>query len=325
MHQHTIGQTTTGTPYEYQAFGLRVVSSMELPELLAANQANLIEHIEVCIKEVTFDSSLFEENLFENGFRFLEKELFIRIGKVGYFHVANENTIYFQRDPQQPPGSVQDRDIRVFLLGSCLGAVLQLRGYFPLHASVVAIQDAAVGFIGPSGAGKSTTLAMFSQLGHPVMTDDVAAIDFSGLFARVVPAYPQIKLNSDSADTLALPKESLKWINRFRSKYCKRCDENFSTTTHTLRALFILETETQTDRLDVRIKRLKGAEKFTAIIQNSYRQFFHSHFGIQQTVAEQVARLCGQCEVYKLYRPLFLSEGSLEKTRKAIYQTLEIE
>jgi hypothetical protein len=62
-----------------------------------------------------------------------------------------------------------------FLLGFVLGFVLRLRGVVNLHAAAVC-GHRAVAIAGYPGVGKSTLAAALGQRGHPVLTDDVAAI-----------------------------------------------------------------------------------------------------------------------------------------------------
>lgn len=87
------------------------------------------------------------------------------------------------------------------LLGPVLGVVLRLRGTVCLHASAVVIGGRAVGLVGVSGAGKSTTAAALALRGHPVLTDDVLALDDHGAAGgfAVRPAYPRLRLWPASA------------------------------------------------------------------------------------------------------------------------------
>src|SRR6202012_2899502 len=70
--------------------------------------------------------------------------------------------------------------VRVVLLGRVIAVVLRQRGWLPLHASGVVIDDECVLFLGATGAGKSTTAAAFYRAGHLVATDDVGAVRIAG-------------------------------------------------------------------------------------------------------------------------------------------------
>jgi len=82
-------------------------------------------------------------------------------------------------------------DACTYLIGPIMAFVLRLRGDIALHASAVAIGDAAVALVGPHGSGKSTTAAALSRAGCTVVTDDL------------------LRLTSDRGDWLAHPYGSV--------------------------------------------------------------------------------------------------------------------
>ena len=76
----------------------------------------------------------------------------------------------------EPHPAADAKDVRLFLLGSAMGALLHQRGVWPLHGSAVAIQHGAVLFVGAKGSGKSTLAGAFHQRGFQVLSDDVCAV-----------------------------------------------------------------------------------------------------------------------------------------------------
>jgi hypothetical protein len=82
-------------------------------------------------------------------------------------------------------------DVAALLLGSVMGAVLRRRRLISLHGCVVEVASRAVALLGAAGAGKSTLATALAQRGHPVLSDDVAAIDARG-FAQ--PGYPRLRV-----------------------------------------------------------------------------------------------------------------------------------
>jgi hypothetical protein len=100
------------------------------------------------------------------------------------------------------PGTVPAGDLASYLLGPVLGFVLRLRGVTCLHASAVAIGGCAIAFLGPPGAGKSTTAAALGRLGHPVLTDDLAALTDQGDRFLVQPGFAWLRLRPASAGLL---------------------------------------------------------------------------------------------------------------------------
>jgi hypothetical protein len=64
--------------------------------------------------------------------------------------------------------------------------------------------DGAVAFAGPSGAGKSTLGAALARLGYPLLSDDVCAVDTSGMWPAVLPSFPTARLLDSSIDAAGL-------------------------------------------------------------------------------------------------------------------------
>ncbi len=93
-------------------------------------------------------------------------------------------------------------DTATYLLGPILGWVLRLRGVTCLHASAVAVENKVVAFLGDAGAGKSTTAAAFAQQGYPILSDDVLALVDRESSFWVQPAYPRVRLWSESVVAL---------------------------------------------------------------------------------------------------------------------------
>ena len=60
-----------------------------------------------------------------------------------------------------PAAGAEETAVRLYLLGTCMGALLFQRKLLPLHGSAVVINGKAYAFVGDSGAGKSTLAAAF--------------------------------------------------------------------------------------------------------------------------------------------------------------------
>ncbi len=70
--------------------------------------------------------------------------------------------------------------VRLFVLGSAWGVLLQQRGSLAMHAGVVRAGEGAVAFCGPSSAGKSTTVDWLARRGFPLVCDDLCRVDVAG-------------------------------------------------------------------------------------------------------------------------------------------------
>jgi hypothetical protein len=118
------------------------------------------------------------------------------------------------------PAALTLEDASTYLLGPVCGLLLRLRGVTALHASAVAVDGHAVLVCGPAGAGKSTTAAALASRGHPVLSDDVSALDPTPDAVHVRPGYPQLKLWPDAAravhgDGAELPPLTPNWDKRY--------------------------------------------------------------------------------------------------------------
>ena len=93
-----------------------------------------------------------------------------------------------------------DSNVAVYLMGSCMGAILVQRGFMLLHGSCVTDGKRSVLITGDSGAGKSTTAAEFLKRGWKLLTDDVTCVfDREGV-PMVQSSYPSQKLWQDALD-----------------------------------------------------------------------------------------------------------------------------
>lgn len=88
----------------------------------------------------------------------------------------------------------------VYLLGSCMGAILIQRGFMLLHGSCVTNGRRSILITGASGAGKSTLAAEFLKQGWKLITDDVTTVFSIESIPTVRSSYPSQKLWQDAME-----------------------------------------------------------------------------------------------------------------------------
>lgn len=88
----------------------------------------------------------------------------------------------------------------VYLMGSCMGAILVQRGFMLLHGSCVTNGNRSILITGDSGAGKSTLAAEFLKNGWKLLTDDVTCVFDRDGIPMVQSSYPSQKLWKDAMD-----------------------------------------------------------------------------------------------------------------------------
>lgn len=175
------------------------------------------------------------------------------------------------------PDGIDPECVLPALLGPVMGVVLRLRGTVCLHASAVVIDGLAVGLVGVSGAGKSTTAAALALRGHPVLTDDVLALDEHGALGfSVRPAYPRLRLWPASARNLLGSEDALPRMLPSADKRILSLDgslASFQNTSAPLAALYFLEERAATPRP---VEAVRPAEALMRLIGDSYASRFLS-------------------------------------------------
>lgn len=185
----TAGPITSANARDYEVFGLRVRSDLDLPELFPAEAS--------AEPDVVIRSGAIDLPPSKPGLEPAERGLLLTIPEVGRFLVREGRSIMVE-----PREGIDPRNIRLYLLGSAFGVLLHQRGLLPLHANAVEVDGKAIAFMGASGAGKSTLAAWFHDKGHRVLSDDVCVVGFGqGGGAVVYPGIPRLRLWRDALTT----------------------------------------------------------------------------------------------------------------------------
>jgi hypothetical protein len=221
----------------------------------------------------------------------------LRVDGVARFLVRDGRDIVIDRD-----AGAGDDDVRLFLLGAALGALLQQRGKLVLKGSVVGIDDGCVLFLGRSGAGKSTLAAALVKRGYRGLSDDACAltIDEDGTpFA--LPIAPQANLWPDSLQRLGLDAIGLR---RVRPSLEKRAWSFPGPRSHErvpVKGVFVL-TQVQT-ATTLESRSIRGPAKIRLLREFPYGG--SSWHGREQDVLHfrQVAHLCSRLAVTLIVRP----------------------
>jgi hypothetical protein len=190
----------------------------------------------------------------------------LSVTKVGRYLIREGRQIVID-----PAPAATERNLRLFLLGSAIGALLHQRGLLPLHANAIDLGGRAAAFSGHSGAGKSTIAAWFHDRGHPILADDVCVIGFDGSGRAL--AYPGIP-------RLRLWREALEATGRDAGGYDRSFDDmdKYDVPTRAdakseplpLSAIYLLGKAEEGEN-DPAIDRLTGVNAVETLISNTYR------------------------------------------------------
>lgn len=160
--------------------------------------------------------------------------------------------------------NVDDKSVRPYILGSALGILMHQRGLLVLHGSAVSVGGHAVAFLGRSGSGKSTMAAALS-IRYPLVTDDIAAVKGDMDPPLVYPAFPQIKLCPDAAQSLGYDPSRLLSISSDEDKLTAQMENGFSQHPLPLRRVYILE-----DGISNEIQEINRQDAMMALVNNTY-------------------------------------------------------
>ncbi len=218
---------------------------------------------------------------------------------VGTFLIRNGAEIFI--DPE--PGG-EAAVIRLYLLGPALGILLHQRGFLVLHASVVSIDGAVVGFMGEKGWGKSTTAAALNARGHALVSDDVLAVlPYAAGGPIVQPGLPQFKLWPEAA-TASFGDDPAKLV-RLHSNVEKRSREaNHGVRGELipLRRLYLLGRGTKLESVP-----MNASAALMSLVRHSYLSHLMHLLGQNRENFEQCAHVVQSIPVHHLRRPKDLS------------------
>ncbi len=273
----------------YTAFGLTLSSDIALPPLTPTNATQIdvtIQQDHVNKKGLTNPVSTRLRS------QAAPDSLWFHVPNIAWFHVSKGNTIHYEPEEQ-----ADEQSVRLYLLGTCMGAVMHQRNRLVIHGNAVRIGDECVIFAGLSGNGKSTLAAAFHKKGYELLADDLAVINEQGF---VQPSYPQIKLWHDTAERLNIDVTQLQQIRLQVKKYAYPLTQGFCDTPLPVRAMYILNTH----KLETfEFQAITGMNKFLPLKNQTYRKTYIEGLGLTTQHLKQCAQLANTISMIRITRP----------------------
>lgn len=302
---------STVKKYAYQAFGLHITSDIALPELLPIVQQREEPDVDIRIEDLTsiWDESLFRNSHYAGG----EGQVFFNLTGIANVRIRNGSEIVVS-----PVAGSDENQIRLYVLGSCMGALLMQRKVLPLHGSAVVINGKAYAFIGESGAGKSTLAATCVRQGYSLVSDDVIAVTLSEAGDPVVtPSYPQQKLWQESLQGLGMGTAPYAPLYGGVNKYAIPVKSGFSSEPVPLGGIYELIPAGS----GTTICRLQGLEPLPALRIHTYRGILIPVMNLEKWHFHMTARIASRSEMYQVRRTTaeFAPEQLLEQILGTIF------
>ena len=276
----------------YSAFQLTIQSELYFPELLRL--ASNSEHdFDVCITLGNVEKQGIPNPLSRSLlYQVNEDSFWLTVPGVARFLISNGNSIVVD-----PFVGVDEDSIRVFVLGSCMGALLMQRNLFLLHGNAIKVGSNCISFAGNSGIGKSTLSGAFFKRGYSILADDVCAVDPKG---HVLPSFPQIKLWLDASTQLNIQTEALRKIRPNIDKFAVPLGAQFHTDSLTLKVVYILQSHNE-DNFE--FTTISGMNKLKPLQNNTYRRSYLKGMGKDKSHFNQCGTLSNQIHLVSIVRP----------------------
>jgi hypothetical protein len=184
----------------------------------------------------------------------------IRLPGVATFLFADRGDATALVEPGWPPAHIDDvywRDV--------LPVALQALGTEVLHASAVRFPRGVVAFCGRSGTGKSTLAFGLARRGYPLWADDAVAFEVAARAARSMPLPFQPRLRPASAAFFGLSRDEAP------SAAASRPITDPAVDAAPLAALWVVRRGAPVGaEVFPRIRRLRAAEAFTAVLAHAF-------------------------------------------------------
>lgn len=279
----------------YKGFGFRIVSDICLPELPIIKQDG--NHADVTIELADLSDTWF--TLAESNRYFVIREglMMFHIPNVAIYSIQNGKKIIVS-----PIDGANEDQVRLYLLGTCMGGLLMQRMILPLHGSAIEIEGKAYAIIGESGAGKSTLAAAFLKRGYKLISDDVIPVSLSRKnIPVVIPAYPQQKLWQESLNEFGMCSNNLRPIVERETKFAVPVPSKFADKQFPLAGVFELVKE---DNNEIEFKTITNLESLHTLFTHTYRNFLLGPSRLLEWHFTFTANLINYIQIYKIRRPI---------------------
>lgn len=273
----------------YSTYGLTFDSDIALPELRPAPDAEGAPDVRIVLGPVA-PGGLDEGTRLGPFMWASDRAFWLQVPGVARFLVEDGRRITLE-----PAPGIDEDSVRVFLLGSAMGALMFQRGLLVMHGNAVRIGERCLLCVGQSGAGKSTLAASFMRRGYDVLADDVVPVDAEG---RAVPGFPRIKLWQDAATQLGFDTAPLRRIRPGMEKFNLPIAERHSDRPLPIRWVYLLNRDSEDG---IHMEPVRGMKRFPVMRRNTYRVRYLDGMALRAEHLKLCARLSSQIHLSQLH------------------------
>lgn len=282
--------------FVYKAFGFNVLSYIYLPELPIINEKT--EEIDITVEIADLTNLWLQLSKSEKDYFVIQENLVM-------FHMPGIAIFLIEEGKRisvSPIENSHEDHIRLYLLGTCMGALLMQRKILPLHGSAIAINGKVYAIVGDSGAGKSTLASAFLNKGYRLLSDDVIPVSFNeDNIPIVTPAYPQQKLWLASLNEFGMESNQYRPIVDRETKFAIPVANQFVTETMPLAGIIEL---VKTDKIEIEIQSINNLQRFHTLFYHTYRNFFIEPMGLMKWHFDMSAKMLNKIDLFQLKRPI---------------------
>ncbi|WP_246943846.1 ATP-binding cassette domain-containing protein [Bacillus pinisoli] len=295
----------TTTQKLYKAYGIIFKSDLPLPELLEidAVEKSIVPEVIVKVEDLTKQwkewSSPTEEPVVGKNFIMFNRR------NIAIFLIQNGTQIAIS----PYPGSDLTK-IKLFLLSTCMAGLLLQRKILPLHGSAVAIEGKVYAIVGKSGAGKSTLAKAFSDMGYPLLSDDIIGVTLDeDNTPTVLPSFPFQRLWQETLNEFGLETEPFEPI--YNGKLIKNDSviertkfgipiNNYFNSTLPLGGIFELS---KFDSESIVEEPIHNLNKVRTLYYHTFRRSFIPDSGLMDWHFSTTTKVANEVNMFQLKRP----------------------
>ncbi|MGG6310580.1 aldolase [Paenibacillus macerans] len=280
----------------YKAFGLTISSDVLFPEL-QGQQCQDVDQADISIQIADLSGLWTKIEGEEKTLVVRDSIVMFKLPDIGIFCIQEGDMIQFT-----PVHGSDPNQVRLYLLGTCIGVILLQRRILPLHGSAIAINGKAYAVVGESGAGKSTLATVLLNRGYQLLSDDVIPVMFTEEeMPLAMPSYPRQKLWQESISQLGMTSGDYQPLFERETKFSIPVASRFHPDPLPLAGIFEL-VKNQEDQLG--LGRIQGIERLSVLYRHTYRKTAIAPLGLKEWHFRTSVHLTNRIDLFRMIRPI---------------------